>query len=76
MKLMVTPIVIGALGTIPKWLVKEREDLEIKWYVETIKTKMGQNTEKNPEDLRTLTLTPVENHQLMLVWNVLKVKCN
>ena len=29
MKVMVIPIVIGALETIPKWLVKELEDLEI-----------------------------------------------
>ena len=35
---MVIPIVIDALGTIPKWLVKGLEDLEIKGQVETIQT--------------------------------------
>ena len=31
---------------------------------------IGQNTEKNPGDLRrfTVTQTPVRNHQLTLVW--------
>ena len=36
MKLTVIPIVIGALGTIPKGLVKELEDFEIRGQVETI----------------------------------------
>ena len=37
--------------------------------------KNGQNTEKNPGDLRGLavTQTPVKDHQLMLMWNTLKV---
>ena len=34
----VIPIVIGALGTISKGLVKELEDLEIRSQVETIQT--------------------------------------
>ena len=37
MKVIVMPVVVGALGTIPKGLVKELEDLEIK-EVETIQT--------------------------------------
>ena len=34
---------------------------------------IGQNTEKNPGDLKRLavTQTPVENHQLTLVWKTL-----
>ena len=38
-------------------------------------TKIGQNTEESPGDLRTLAViqTPVKNHQLMLVWKTLKV---
>ena len=28
---------------------------------------ISQNTEKNPEDLRRLVVTPLDNHQLMLV---------
>ena len=38
MKVTVIPIVIGALGTIPKRLVRELEELEIKEQVETIQT--------------------------------------
>ena len=38
MKVMVIPIVIGALGTIPKRLVKGLEELEIKGHVEIIQT--------------------------------------
>ena len=36
--------------------------------------KIGQNTEKSPGDLRRLavTQTPVEDHQLTLVWKTLK----
>ena len=50
MKVTVVPIVVGALGTVPKRLVKRLEDLEIE-QVETIQTthsiiKIGQNTEK------------------------------
>ena len=38
MKVTVVPIEIHALGTIPKGLVTELEDLEIKGQVETIQT--------------------------------------
>ena len=35
---------------------------------------VGQNTEKNPGDLRSLAVTqsPVKNHQLTLLWKILK----
>ena len=36
MKVTVVPIVVGALGTIPKTLVKALEDLEIRPQVDTI----------------------------------------
>ena len=36
MKVMVKPIVVGALGTIHKGLVKELKDLKIRGQVETI----------------------------------------
>ena len=36
MKVAVIPIVIGALGTTPIWLIKEPEDFEIREQVETI----------------------------------------
>ena len=36
MKVTVTSIVVGALGTITKGLLKQQEDLEIKGQVETL----------------------------------------
>ena len=74
MKVTVIPTVFGALGTIPKSLIKRLEDLEIREQVETIKTKIGQNSEKNPGDLRRLVVTsiPVKDHQLTLVRKTLK----
>ena len=36
MKMTVIPVVVGALGTIPKGLVKRLENLEIRGKVETI----------------------------------------
>ena len=38
MKVTVTAVVIGALGTVTTPLVKEREDLEIRGRVESIQT--------------------------------------
>ena len=38
MKVMIIPIVIGALGTVTKGLIKGLEDLEINGRVETIQT--------------------------------------
>ena len=38
MKVTVMPIVIGAVGTITKWLVQGQEDLKIRGRVETIQT--------------------------------------
>ena len=71
--MMVIPVVIGALGTTPKGLVKGLEDLEIRGQVETNPNysiiKIGQNTEKSPEDLKRLSVTQTSgrNRQLMLV---------
>ena len=64
MKVTIVPIVIGALGTITKGLLKGLEDLEVG----------GLNTETSPGDLRRLvvTQTPVENHQLILMWKTLE----
>ena len=38
MKVTIMPIVIGALGTITKALLKDLEDLEVDGWVETIQT--------------------------------------
>ena len=73
MKVTIVPIVIGALGTVTKGLLKGLGDLEIGGQMETIKTTViaenGHNTETSPGDLRRLsvTQTPVKNHQLTLI---------
>ena len=75
MEVTIVPIVIGAFGTVTKGLLKGPEDLEVGGREETIQTtEDGQNTEKNPRDLRRLavTQTPVKNHQLTLIWQSLK----
>ena len=51
MKVTVIPIVIGALGTVTKGLVKGLEYLEIRERVENyVIVEIGQNTEKSPGD--------------------------
>ena len=78
MKVTTVPIVIGALGTITKGLLKGLEDLEVGRRVETIQNdsiaKNSQNPETSPGDLRRLavTQTPMKIHQLMLMWKTLK----
>ena len=61
MKVTVIPIVIGALGAVTKWLIKELEDLEIRRRVETIPNdsiiKIGKNIWKCPRDTRKPTVT-------------------
>ena len=78
MKVTIVPIVIGALGTITKGLLRGLEDLEIGGRVEIYPNdsiaKNGQNPEKSPGDLRrvAVTQTPAKNHQLTLMWKTLK----
>ena len=73
MKVTIVPIVTGAFGTITKGLLKGLEDLEVSGGIETNPNEStaenGQNTEKNPGDLRRFALnqTPVKNHQLTLM---------
>ena len=73
MRMTIVPIVIGALGTVTKGLLKGLEDLEVgrtsgdppnDSIIEN-----GQNTEKSPGDLRRLAVTQTseKNHQLTLV---------
>ena len=77
-KVTIVPIVIGALGTVTKGLLKGLEDLEVlrtgRHYPNDSIAKNGQNPETSPGDLRRLavTQTPVKNHQLILVWKTLK----
>ena len=50
---MKVTVVIGAFGKIPETLIKGQEDLEIRGQLNSI-SKIGQNTEKSPGDLRNL----------------------
>ena len=55
-------IIIGALDTVTKGLVKRLEDLEIRGIVETLQTsivEISQNTAKSPGDLRRLAVTQI-----------------
>ena len=78
MEVTVIPIVVGALGTSSKGLVKRTGKLGNKRtrgdHPDYSIIKIGQNTMKNPEGLKRLavTQTPVKNHQLTLVWKNLK----
>ena len=76
MKVTIVPILIGALGTITKGLLKGLEDLEVGGRVEAIQSMAnnGQNPETSPGDVRRLavTQTPVNNHQLTMTWKTVK----
>ena len=73
MKVTIVPIVIGALGTESKVLLKGLEDLEVGGRVETIQTtallRTARILTRVLENLRRLavTQTPVKNHQLTLM---------
>ena len=68
MKVTVISVVIGALGTISKGLVKGTKRLRnqrtSKIYSNYSIVKIGRNTKKSPEDMRKLavTHTPVRNY--------------
>ena len=76
MEVTVIPIVIGALGTIPKRLIKGLEDLkwedEYRDHSHYSLIRISQNTEKSPGDLWTLAViqTQVEEPQLTLEWKI------
>ena len=79
MKVTIVPIVIGALGTVTKGLLKGLEDLEVGGWVETIQTTALLRTARilrRDWDLRRLdvTQTPVKDFQLMLMWKTQKEK--
>ena len=67
----VIPIVIGARGKISKGRIKGllRNHRKSRKHPDYSITKIGQNPEKSPGNLRRLvvTQTPVQNHQLTLV---------
>ena len=69
MKITIVPIVIGALGTIIKGLLKGLEDLEVSGRVETIQTTALLRTARILRRvLETCCQTPVKDHQLTLMW--------
>ena len=72
MKVTIVPIVIGALGTITKGLLKGPEDLEVGGRVETIQTTALLRTTRILRRVLAVTQTPVKNHQLTLMWKTLK----
>ena len=72
MKVSIVPIVIGALGTITKGLLKGLEDLDWRTgrdYPNDSIGKNGQNPETSPGDLRRLAVTQtlVKDNQLTLM---------
>ena len=75
-KITFIPIIIGALGTVYKGLIKIPEDLEIRGRMKTIQTTAFWD---RPEfwkrgNLRRLTViqTPVKAPQLTLMWKIRK----
>ena len=73
MKVMVIPIVISAFGTVPKRTIKVTGGLG-SWrtsrdHPNYYTIEIGQNTEKNPGDMRRLAVTQTaeRGHQLTLV---------
>ncbi len=68
MKVTIIPIVICALGTVTKGLIRQK-DLEITGLVESIQNysiiEISLDTEKSPGDLRRLadSQTPGKDHQ-------------
>ena len=83
MKVMVIPVVIGAMGTITKGSLQEQEDLEIRGRVSTIQfttiLRSARVLKKPPGDLKRLavTQTPLKNHWFTLACNKsLKVENN
>ena len=80
MKVMIIPIVIGALGTVTKGLVQGLEDLKITGGMETIQTtallrlaRIWKRVLETWGDLLSLKLQ-WKNYQLTLIWKLLRSK--
>ena len=76
MKVTIIRIAIGAIGTVTKGLSKGLEDLEVGGRVETIQTTALMKTARILRRvLETwgdlLSLNPVKDHQLTLIWKTL-----
>ena len=59
LKVMIIPIVIGALGTVPKGLVRGLKELEIGGQAKKSIFMINQNTEKSLRVLRKLADTQI-----------------
>ena len=76
MKVTITPIVIGAFGTVTKGLLQGLEDLEVGDRVVTIQTTALMKTARIlSRVLETwgdlaVTQSPVKYHQLTLMWKL------
>ena len=57
MEVEVIPIVIGALGRVPKGFEKGQEELEIRWRVETIQTPALLRSARISSDLGRLAVS-------------------
>ena len=66
-------IVIGALGTVTKGLLKGQEDLEIRGQVVTIQTTALLRSARIPRRLKNCYQTLVRNHRLTLEWKTLRI---
>ena len=72
MKVTVTPIVVGALGTVTKGLVQVLKNGTSGDHPTYCIIDIGQNTEKSPGDFRRLVVIPVKYHQLTLMGKTLE----
>ena len=72
------PIVVGALGTVPKDMEKKNGEIgnqrKNRHNLDDGIIMIGYNTEKSPGDLTRLPViqSPVKDHKLTLVWKTLK----
>ena len=74
MMMKVIPVIIGALCTISKCLVKGLEDFKIGDVPDFSIIKSGKDTKKSPGDLKRLAVvqTRLKIRQQTLVWKTLK----
>ena len=71
MKVTIIPIVIGAFGTVTKWLLKGLEDLEVDGRVETIQTTALLKTDRI---LRRVLETWGDLQSLTLQWKTISLR--
>ena len=67
-------IAIGALGIVTKTLIRHWNKRARGDYTNYSIVEIGQNTKKSPSDLNRLAVIhiPAEDHQLTVVWKILR----